>query len=469
MQSNTINKSTKFFSLIKEALSGEGKDYTTGSINRALFMLAVPMVLEMIMESLFAVVDVLYVGRIGENAVATVGLTESVITIIYAIGIGLAMTATAFVARRTGEKKMKEASFAAGQAIALALVISLPLSIAGIIFGDDILRLMGASAAVIEEGSTYARIALGSNIIIMMLFLNNAVFRGAGDASIAMRVLILSNILNIILAPIFIFGLGPIPAMGVTGAAVATTIGRGTGVIFQLYVLFSGRSLVRVTLADLKIRASMLLEMLRMSLGGIGQFLINSASWIFLVRIISMFGSDAMAGYTFAIRIIIFTILPSWGLANAAATLVGQNLGAGQPERAEQSVWKAAFFNMIFLASVAVLFFICAPFILSLFSKNPVVIGYGVSCLRIICLGYISFAYGMVMSQAFNGAGDTRTPTIMNFFCFWVVQIPLAYLLGVIFDMGIPGICTAVAIADTLLAVIGIILFRKGKWKQVKV
>lgn len=469
MLSRAINRSSKFFSLFKEALFGEGQDYTTGSINRALFMLAVPMIAEMIMEALFALMDVLFVSRIGGNAVATIGLTESIVTIVYATGFGLAMTATAFVARRTGEKKMQEAAFTAGQAIVLALVISLPLSIAGFIFAEDILRLMGATPAIIEEGTTYTRITLGSNIIIMLLFLNNAIFRGAGDAAMAFRVLVLANLLNIILDPILIFGLGPVPAMGVTGAAIATATGRGIGVIYQLWVLFSGRSLIRIKLADLKMRASLVWEMFKVSLGGVGQFLIGSASWILLVRIISMFGEDAVAGYTIAIRVIIFTILPSWGLANAAATLVGQNLGAGKPERAQSSVWKAAFYNMLFLASVALLFFILAPFIISLFTKDPVVKDHGISFLRIICLGYISFAYGMVMSQAFNGAGDTRTPTVMNFFCLWLVQIPLAYLLGVVFNMGIPGVCIAVAVADTLLAAIGIILFRRGKWMQVKV
>lgn len=447
------------------AVMGEEKNFTSGSINRAIFMLAVPMVLEMIMESLFAVVDVFYVSRVGDRAVTIVGLTESVITIVYATGIGLAMTATAFVARRTGEKKMKEAAYSAGQAIMLAVFISLSISIAGIFFGDDILRLMGASAEVVKEGTPYARIALGSNIIIMLLFLNNAVFRGSGDASRAMRSLWLANLLNIALGPLFIF----VFDMGVTGAAVATTIGRSIGVCFQLWMLFSGRSLIKLSVEDLRVKFSLLWEMLKISMGGIGQFLLNSASWIVLMRIVSMFGDNVVAGYTVAVRVIVFTILPSWGLANAAATLVGQNLGAGQPDRAERSVWKAAFYNMLFLTAVAIVFFITAPYILSLFSGNPVVIQHGVSFLRIICPAYILFAYGMVMGQAFNGAGDTRTPTLMNFFCFWIVQVLGAYVMAVVLKMGVNGVYIAIAIANCVFAVIGILLFRRGKWRQVKV
>lgn len=469
MLSRSIQKISGIISLLRSAITGEEKEFTSGSINRAIFMLAVPMVLEMVMESLFAVVDVFYVSKIGENAVSTVGLTESVVTIIYSIGIGLSMTATAFVSRRVGEKKTKEAAQSAVQAISLALLISLPLSIAGIIFAEDILRLMKASPAIIAEGTTYARITFGSNIIIMLLFLNNGIFRGAGDAFIAMRVLWLSNLLNIILNPVFIFGLGPIPAMGVTGAAIATSIGRGTAVLYQLYVLFNGRAVIHIAYKDITLKLKVMWEMFKVSLGGIGQFLITSASWIFLVRIVSEFGSDAFAGYTIAIRVIIFTILPSWGLANAAATLVGQNLGAGQPDRAARSVWRAAYFNMAFMGAVAVIFFIFAEYILLLFSKNPIVIQHGVECLRVICMGYLSFSWGMVMVQAFNGAGDTRTPTILNIVCFWIVQIPLAYLLAKTFGLGTKGVYIAIAVSDTLLAIISISLFKRGKWKLVKV
>lgn len=453
----------------RAALRGEQKDFTTGSLKRALFMLSVPMILEMVMESLFAVVDVFYVSRVGVNAVATVGLTESVMMIIYSIAIGLAMSATAFVARRTGEKNLKAAAEAAVQAVFLAVLISIPLSVAGIFFAEDILRVMGASPAVIAEGKNYTRIMLGGNIIIMLLFLNNAVFRGAGDAAIAMRVLWLANILNMTLGPLFIFGIGPFPELGVTGAAVATTMGRGIGVLFQFRNFFTKKSVIRIHAQDIRFDGKIVLEMLRVSMGGMSQFLISSASWIFLVRILSTFGSAAVAGYTIAIRIIVFTILPSWGLANAAATLVGQNLGAKQPERAEKSVWTAAFYNMFFLATVSIIFFAFAPIILSIFSKDPQVAQVGVRCLRIICIGYLFYAFGMVIGQAFNGAGDTRTPTWINLVCFWLVQIPLAYGLAKTFGFGPSGVFASQAFSFSLLAVICIVVFRQGRWKTVKV
>lgn len=458
-----------FWAIVRMAVRGERKDFTSGSLRRALFMLAVPMVLEMVMESLFAVVDVFYVSRVGVNAVATVGLTESVMMLIYAIAIGLSMAATAFVARRTGEKNLRAASECAVQALFLAFFISLPLSILGVAFAPDILRLMGASAAVVEEGANYTRIVLGGNIVIMLLFLNNAVFRGAGDAAIAMRVLWLANALNMILGPLFIFGIGPFPKLGVTGAALATTIGRGIGAAYQLRNLTNGRSMISVGRADLRLRPPIVLEMLKVSLGGMGQFLVHSASWIFMVRILSTFGSAAVAGYTIAIRTIVFTILPSWGLANAAATLVGQNLGARQPDRAEKSVWTAAFYNMLFLGTVSVIFFIFAGSILRIFSVEPEVVRNGVLCLRIICLGYIFYAYGMVIGQSFNGAGDTRTPTFMNLFCFWVVQIPVAYVLAKYMNLGTAGVFTAQASSFSLLAVLSIIIFRQGRWKQVRI
>lgn len=432
-------------------------------------MLAVPMILEMVMESLFAVVDVFYVSRVGVNAVATVGLTESVMMLIYAIAVGLSMAATAFVARRTGEKDLHAAANGAVQALYLAVAIAIPLSIAGVIFADDILGLMGGSEDLIREGKNFTRIQLGGHIVIMFLFLNNAIFRGVGDAAIAMRVLWLANILNMTLGPIFIFGLGPIPALGVTGAAVATTFGRGIGVLFQFYNLFSQRSIIRIDWSDLALKPKIVWQMFRVSLGGMSQFLIHSASWLLMVRILSSFGSSAVAGYTIAIRVIIFTILPSWGLANAAATLVGQNLGAKQPERAERSVWTAALYNMVFLTSVSVLFFTFAEEILRVFSKQPDVLRNGVLCLRIICLGYVFYAYGMVIGQAFNGAGDTKTPTYMNLFCFWLIQIPMAYVLAKVLNVGSAGVFAAQAFSFSLVAVVGIIIFRRGKWKEVRV
>jgi putative MATE family efflux protein len=465
----TLSERRGFWALLKAAVAGEQKDFTTGSINLALFMLAVPMILEMAMESLFAVVDVFYVSRVGINALTTVALTESVMMLVYSIAIGLSMSATAFVARRTGEKNLKAASESAVQAIYLAIIVSVPLSLAGILFAPDILRLMGGSPAVVAEGQNYTRIMLGGNVVIMLLFLNNAVFRGAGDASIAMRVLWFANILNMALGPLFIFGPGPFPELGVTGAAVATTTGRGLGVLYQLWHYRNERSLIRIHRDDLRIKPRIIVEMFKISLGGVSQFLISSASWIFVVRILATFGSAAVAGYTIAIRVIIFTILPSWGLANAAATLVGQNLGAKQPDRAEKSVWTAAFYNMLFLASLSVIFYIFAEEIIGIFSTDPEVLASGIRCLRIICLGYVFYAYGMVIGQAFNGAGDTRTPTIINLICFWLIQLPTAYFLSKSLNLGPTGVFIAAAGSFSLLAVICIVVFRRGHWKAVTV
>lgn len=459
----------KFIQYFKIAVSGQEKNFTSGNINKAIFMLSVPMILEMVMESLFAVADVFFVSKIGVNAVATVGLTESVLTIIYSIAIGLSMAATAMVARRIGEKKNKEAADTAVQSIIIVIAISTLLSLSGIFFASDILALMGASEALISEGVGYTRLMLVGNFNIMLLFLINGIFRGAGDASLAMRSLWLANILNILLDPLFIFGLGPVPAFGVEGAAIATNIGRSVGVAYQCYFLWKGSSVIRIKRENFIMKWNIIWKLIRISLGGMGQFLIGSASWIFLVRIISIFGSDALAGYTIAIRVVIFTILPSWGLSNAAATLVGQNLGAGQPERAEQSVWKAAKYNMIFLASVSVIFFIMAESIIRLFTPEPQVIYYGRLCLQYVCLGYIFYAYGMVISQSFNGAGDTKTPTIINLICFWLMQIPLAYILSVWLNLGPQGAFMAIAISESCLALISIYIFRKGKWKTIKV
>jgi putative MATE family efflux protein len=465
----TGNKLQRLFAYFKIAVKGEEKNFTSGSINKAIFMLSVPMILEMVMESLFAVVDVFFVSRLGENAVATVGLTESVLTLIYAIAIGISMAATAMIARRIGEKKAKEASEAAGQSLMLAVLISAIISLAGVYFAADILRLMGGSDTLVAQGQGYTRLMLASNLTIMLLFLNNAIFRGAGDASIAMRSLWIANIINMLLDPLLIFGWGPVPAFGVTGAAMATTIGRGCGVVYQFAVLFTGKSVIKIHWEHLQLRLSVVWQILKVSFGGMGQFLISSASWVFLTRIISEFGSDALAGYTVAIRVIIFTILPSLGLANAAATLVGQNLGAGHPERAEKSVWRAAFFNMLFLTGVSVVLFVFSENIILIFSQKPEVVMYGKQCLRYICVGYVFAAYGMVISQSFNGAGDTRTPTFINFFSEWILQIPLAYALAVYLDMGPAGVFVAIAISFSVLAIISILLFRRGTWKLVKI
>lgn len=459
----------RWWRLLMEALRGEERDYTSGSINRAIVLLSIPMILELVGESLFALVDVYFVSRVSVAAVATVGLTESVVTLVYSLAIGLSMAATAMVARRIGEKRPEEASRAAAQAIFIGLALSLVVGITGAVFAGDILLLMGADEELATQGVSYPRIVLGFNAVIMFLFLLNGIFRGAGDASLAMRALWLANIVNIILDPMLIFGLGPFPELGLKGAAIATTIGRGLGVVYQVYVLFSGRSIIRLTLPTFRPDWELIRRIIKVAATGTAQFLIASASWIFLMRIISMFGNEAVAGYTTAIRLIIFTILPAWGMSNAAATLVGQNLGAAKPERAEKSVWRTAFYNMLFLLSVSIVYFIAAEPIIAFFNRTPEVVAAGVICLRIICSGYLFYAYGMVISQAFNGAGDTRTPTLINFVCFWIIEIPLAYLLAVGLDLKLAGVCAAIAIAETALAIIAVIIFRKGNWKKVEI
>ena len=455
--------------LIRSSLDGTEKSYTSGSINRAIVLLAIPMVLEMAMESLFAIVDVFFVAQVGVDAVATVGLTESVVTIIYSLAMGLSMAATAMIARRVGEGKYDAAAWSAVQAIYIGLVLSIALGVLGWVFSDDILRSMGGSEEVLEIGVGYTRIMLGGNVVITLLFLLNGIFRGAGDAALAMRSLWIANILNIILDPLFIFGWGPFPELGVMGAAVATTIGRGAGVLFQLTILFRGSGLLRLLRRHFIIRWDIIWRQIKVAAGGAGQNFIASASWIFLMRIIAQFGSEVVAGYTIAIRLIIFTILPSWGISNAAATLVGQNLGAGHPDRAASSAWRSAFFNMIFLLIVAVVYMTGAPGLVRFFSSEPEVVEAGVLFLRIISVGYIFFAYGMVLSQSFNGAGDTRTPTIINFFCFWLMEIPLGYLLATRTGLEYRGVAWAITISETALALICIWLFRQGKWKTVEI
>ncbi len=460
---------TKTLRLIYDAIRGTEKDFTTGSIDRAIVLLAIPMILEMVMESLFAVVDIYFVGRIGENAINTVGLTESVLMLIYSLAIGLAMGATAMVARRIGEKKPEEASRVAVQALILSTTIAIFTGVLGFYFAEEILQIMGGSDELIASGIGYTRIIFASNIVIMLIFLLNGVFRGAGDASIAMRVLWLSNGLNIILDPIFIFGFGPIPAFGVEGAAIATTIGRGTGVLFQLYVLFKGSSIIKISLQYFKVRLKIIWRLIEVGSGSFFQFFIGSASWIFMTYIISNnFSEMVLSGYIISIRVIIFTILPSWGIANAAATLVGQNLGAKQPDRAEKSVWRSAFFNMIFMVTVSIVFFTNAEAIIGIFSTEPEVIEAGTLSLKIIIAGYLFFAYGMVLSQSFNGAGDTYTPTAINFVAFWLIQIPLAWYL-VQQDFGPSGVYWSIFISESILALICIYVFRLGRWKRVEI
>jgi putative MATE family efflux protein len=458
-----------FWASVREALRGSHQDFTTGNLNRAILLLAIPMVLEMVLESLFAVVDVFWVGRLGADAVATVGLTESLLSLVFAVGLGLSLSTTAMVARRIGEKDPEGAAVAGVQSIIIGLSISLLIGLPCIFYAPELLRLMGASPQVVATGSGYARIALGGSGAIMMLFLNNAIFRGAGDAAIAMRLLWVSNIINLILDPCLIFGLGPFPKLGVTGAALATFTGRSIGVAYQFYRLLHGSERIRILRRQIRPNFTVLLRLLRVSLTGILQFAIAHTSWIGLVRIVSIFGSAALAGYTIAIRIVIFIILPSWGLSNAAATLVGQNLGAKQPERAESSVWRTGLYNMIFLGLVGVVFVIFATPIVRLFTSDPEVIPLAASCLRIVSYGNIGYAYGMVMLQAFNGAGDTVTPTIVNLFGFWLFEIPLAYFLAIPAGMQARGAYYSIVAAEALIAGVSILLFKRGYWKRQKI
>ena len=453
------------WSSIREAIRGSHQDFTTGSLNRAILLLAIPMVLEMVLESLFAVVDVFWVGRLGADAVATVGLTESLLSLVFAVGLGLSLSTTAMVARRIGEKDPEGAAVAGAQAIFLGLGVSAIIGIPCWFYGGDLLRLMGASPAIVATGSGYARIALGGSGVVLLLFLNNAIFRGAGDAAVAMRLLWVSNIINLILDPCFIFGIGPFPKLGVTGAAVATFTGRSIGVLYQFYRLLRGTERIRILTSQVRLDFQVMFRLVRVSLTGILQFAIAHTSWIGLVRIISVFGSAALAGYTIAIRILIFILMPSWGLSNAAATLVGQNLGARQPERAEISVWRTGFYNMIFLGVIGVFFLIYATPVVRLFTQDPEVVPLAASCLRILSYGNIGYAYGMVMLQAFNGAGDTVTPTVVNFFGFWLLEIPLAYFLALRVGWQAKGAYVSIVVAECAIALAGVLLFRRGKWK----
>ncbi len=455
--------------LFKDAVLGKQEDFTTGSIKKAIFMLAIPMILEMLMESIFALVDIIYVSQVSVNAVATVGLTESVLTLVYAVAIGLSMAATAVVARSIGENNRVGANQTAVQVIFLGVFISILISIIGFLYPKEILALMGGESSLIDEGFGYTKILLTGNITVVLLFLINAIFRGAGNASIAMWTLILSNGLNIILDPMFIFGFGPIPAYGVEGAAIATTIGRGTAVIAQLFILFYGVGKIKILFKDIVIKVAVMWNLIKVSLGGIGQFLIGTSSWLFLMRIMAEFGSEVLAGYTIAIRIMMFTFMPAWGLSNAAATLVGQNLGAKKPDRAELSVWKTGKYSAYFMGFVSIIYICFAQTFLSWFSDNDVVVKYGALCLQIIAAGYIFYGYGMVVIQSFNGAGDTKTPTYINFVCFWLFQLPLAYITAIWLDLGPVGVFISITFAEVLIAIIGIWLFKKGKWKTIQV
>lgn len=466
----SIKKDVLFlFQFVKNSIKGSQEDFTKGSMRRAVFMLAIPMILEMCMESVFAVVDIFFVGRLGKDAAATVGLTEAFLMIIYSIAIGLSMAATAMVARRVGEKNLEEASRSAMQAVILALVCTVVISVLGLIFAKDILRLLHAPETVLAIGVPYARIMLGGCVVIIMLFLINGIFRGAGDAGIAMRSLWIANICNIILCPVLIFGWGPIPALGLTGAAVATTTGRGIGVCYQVFHLIKGKGILTIKLKHCAPQIQILKSLINVAGTATFQFLIATASWLFLTRIVAGFGSYAIAGYTIALRIISFFILPAWGLSNAAATLVGQNLGAKEPDRAEKSVWITAKYNMIFMAIVTVIFFFFAKPIVSLINNHSEVVAVAIQALQIVSLGYIAYGLGMVLMNAFNGAGDSRTPTYINLAGFWGFQIPLAYALAIYFSLGPKGVFLAIVIAETALTIATYLIFKKGYWKNVKI
>jgi putative MATE family efflux protein len=454
---------------LREAVRGSPIDYTTAPVGRAVIMLAVPMVMEMAMESIFAVVDVFWVAHLGADAVATVGLTESMLTMIYTAAMGLSIGATALVARRMGEQDAEGAARAAGQSIVLGVIVAALIAAIGAPAAPALLDLMGASPEVIQSGSGFTRVMLGGNITIVLLFLLNAVFRGSGDAAIAMRVLVLGNALNIVLGPCFIFGLGPFPELGVTGASVATNIGRGTAVVYQVLTLARGRGRVRVMTRHLRLDLSIMKTVLRLSGAGTIQILIGTASYVGLVRILSVFGSSALAGYTIGIRIIVFALLPAFGISNAAATMVGQNLGAGRPDRAERAVWTATRYNMLFLGGVGLIFLVAAGPIVALFTDDPLVRPYAVGCLRTVSLGFVFYAAGMVLTQAFNGAGDTWTPTVINLFVFWLWEIPLAWWLSVHAGLGANGVFIALTVAYSTLAVVSAVLFKQGKWKEKSV
>ena len=452
-----------------EAIRGTHQDFTEGSITRAVFLLATPMVLEMLMESLFAVVDVFWVTRLGSDAVATVGLTESMLTLVFSVAIGVSMSTTAMVARRIGEKDKQGAARAASQAILLGVALALLMGAPGFWFSEHLLEWMGASPALITTGHRYTSVVFGGSISVMLLFLDNAIFRGAGDASVAMRVLWFSNLVNLALDPCLIFGIGPFPAMGVTGAAVSTLTGRSLGVVYQIWILTRGNSRIRVALSDFRLAPRIIGSLIRVSSTGVLQFAIAHTSWIILVRIISSFGSFAVAGYTIGIRIFIFVILPSWGLSGAAATMVGQNLGAKKPDRAERAVYLTGAYNMIFLGAVAIAFIGMPAPIVHIFTSDPIVAGFAIDCLRIIACGNLFYAFGMVMIQAFNGAGDTVTPTIINFFGFWLCEIPLAWLLAFHQHLQVRGVFASIPIAELFITVLGLAVFTRGKWKRTKI
>jgi putative MATE family efflux protein len=457
---------THWLALLKEAVLGSHQDFTAISMNRAIFLLAVPMVLEMVMESLFGIVDIFFVAHLGADATATVGITEGMLVMVMAVAIGLSMGTTAVVARRTGEHDKDGAAEAAVQAIIIGLVVWVAIFLVCFPLAPRFLKLMGAGSSILQTGSTYSRIMLSTSGVIVMLYLINAIFRGAGDAAVAMRVLWLANSINIVLDPCLIRGLGPFPKLGVTGAAVSTTIGSSIGILFQLYMLSKGSAHLNVMRKHIRLNVKVMLNILRLAGSGALQFAIATSSWALMVRMVQSFGSQATAGYTIAMRIIIFSIMPSWGLGGAAATLVGQNLGAKQPERAEQSVWRSAFLNIIYLGAVTLVFLLFAPHLVAIFSGDPEIIRSGAACLRIVSGCYVLFAYGVVIVQAFNGAGDTWTPMWINFVSYWIIPLPLAYYLGHNLGLEQNGVYIGMLVAEIILPITAISVFRRGRWKM---
>ncbi|MCX6271062.1 MAG: MATE family efflux transporter [Bacteroidetes bacterium] len=460
-----IHKIKHLFSEIRESLKNEKTDFTEIRLGKALMLLAIPMVLEMVMESVFAVVDILFVSRLGADAVATVGITESMLTLVYALGFGLSMATTALISRRIGEKQTEKAGNIAFQAILTGVCISLVISLIGITYSGKLLQLMGANGVISGEMSGYTTIMLGFNMVIMLLFIINAIFRSAGDAAIAMRVLWLANLINLVLDPLLIYGWGPVPAFGVKGAAMATSTGRGIAVLYQFYLLFAGKGRIQLLWRHLSPDLRVIGQLVRLSLGTIGQNIIATSSWIGLMRIMSVFGSEVLAAYTIAIRIVIFCLLPSWGVSNAAATLVGQNLGAGKPDRAERSVWAAGKVNMILLGIIGTIFILFPDAFIRLFSHDPLIIIYGSGALRTVSFGFVFYGLGMVLMNAINGAGDTLTPTKFNLLCFWMIEIPLAWLLALHFDWAQKGVFLSIVIAESTLCLVALWWFRLGKWK----
>ncbi len=459
----------RFREFLGEALRENEADFTAGPIGRALGLLAIPMMLEMSMEAVFALVDIAFVSLLGTDAVAAVGLTEALVTVLYAVAIGFGMGVTAMVSRRIGARDPDGAAAVAGQALWIGALFSVAIGISGALFATDLLRLMGASPAVIATGHGYTAVLLGGSASIIYLFLLTAAFRGAGDAPVALRSLVLANGINIVLDPCLIFGVGPFPEMGVTGAAVATTIGRGAGVGYLAWNLFADRRRLRLRLRHCRPVPALVATLVRISIGGVGQFLIATASWIVIMRVVALYGSAPVAAYTIGLRLIEFALLPAWGLGNAAAALVGQNLGAGKPERAEQTVWQAARYNAAFMLVIGIVLVIAAPLIVRLFSDDPQVMHYGTSCLRILGIGYPMYAVGMIIVQAMNGAGDTWTPSLLNFICFWLIEIPLAYALATAAGFGPDGVFWSIVISESVLTALGVAVFRRGRWREQRV